>query len=228
VKQILSQKTLAFGIVILFSFGFRLNRGFKWDVDVDDPTVWLDVDQEIMNSTFDKTEFTDNATILEGVADADQVRAIMQAIIADYNGITTSFIRLALPDAPAAEDSDISTFDQSDRRIRIAFGTPPALGATGYASTTGEGRQMTGCTIILSDTVLASAKAFKHTLTHELGHCFDLDHTHSDRDSIMSYNAGKIHALGVDDKIALTYLYPTDDDYAKEVATLGLACARQK
>ncbi len=221
------QTVAILAIVILFGSGFRIQRGYKWDVVINDPTIWLDFDEEVLSHTFSDLTFADDSTILQNVAEADQSRTIINAIIDDYNAIATSFIRLGMTDNPQPEDSDISTADLPGRTIKVSFGTPPAIGAVGYASSNGSGSIMEDCQITLSKSALSSAEAFKRTLTHELGHCMDLDHTHSDRDSIMSYNVNGVHRLGVDEKIALTYLYPTDDDYAKEVATLGISCSRQ-
>lgn len=213
---------------LVFSFGFKIQQKYKWNISPDDPTVWLDVDPDVMAFSFSSIKFDDGSEILEDVADEDQARTILNAIINDYNSISTSYLRLALPDSPAAEDSDIASFDSNDRKIKIVFGTPAAFGAIGYASFSGSGSKMSGCTITLQRSAVGMAQIFKGTLTHELGHCMALDHNHADRDSIMSYSRPMaMHYLGADEKIAMTYLYPRDNAYAKEVATLGMSCNRQ-
>ncbi len=213
---------------VLCSFGFKIQQKFKWSISADDPTVWLDVDPEILAYTFGDVAFSDGSEILDGVAEADQVRTILGAIIADYNNVTTSYLRFALPDSPETEDSAIDTFGPDDRKIKISFGTPQAFGASGYASFNGSGSKMNSCSIVLLKAKMSKAQDFKSILTHELGHCLGLDHNHSDRDSIMSYDhPSGMHFLGLDDRMAVTYLYPVDDAYAKEVATLGMSCSQK-
>ncbi|SMF26081.1 M43 family zinc metalloprotease [Pseudobacteriovorax antillogorgiicola] len=225
VNQYVAQ-ALCLTVIMIFSSGFRIQQDLKWDINENDPTVWLDVDAAVLAFTFSNSDFDDGYDALTGVAAENQARVVIQEIINDYNNISTSYLRLALPDAPATEDSAVSTFDLPGRTIKIVFGSPSALGASGYATYSGSA-YIDECTVTLSETALSSAQEFKATLTHELGHCMTLDHTHADRDSIMSYNrTSGMHRLGVDEKIAMTYLYPTDDDYAEEVATLGLSCSR--
>lgn len=213
----------------ILSTGFKLQDDLKWDINENDPTVWLEVDSEVLEFNFSKTEFDDDHSVLAGVEEGQQVRAIIRDIINDYNSIQTSYLRLGLPDEPATEDSDVSTYSSPGRKITISFGSSSALGGNGFATFSGSGGTMEECSITLIKSALSEAQSFKATLTHELGHCMSLDHNHADRDSIMSYNrAGGLHRLGVDEKIALTFLYPTDDEYAEELATFGLSCNRQE
>lgn len=55
-----------------------------------------------------------------------------------------------------------------------------------------------------------------------------LGHTHNDRESVLSYNLATGQSwLGVDDKMALSYLYPQDPSLVKESPTGGFGCSTE-
>ncbi|MBQ49976.1 MAG: hypothetical protein CMP10_21530 [Zetaproteobacteria bacterium] len=219
-----------FIVFVLLSTGFRINTNATWDVAKSDPTVWLDVDGEITTETFADISFPDAETSLDNVASNAQILTVIRWIISDYNNIATSYLRLALPsETDPSLDSSIAAYNSGGRSIEVVFGSPSAAAASGYATTTRENSYITGCKIVLSRQLLKYAKSFKRTLTHEIGHCFGLMHTHADQQSIMSYSSESgLHTLGTDDLSGITFLYPKEKEYAAEVATLGMACARNE
>lgn len=216
--------------------GFRLSDGARWNINADDPTVWVKFDDEIIDTGFSSTTFRDGNDALEGISDAqEQMRTIIGLIVDDYNHVSTTYARVAIyptdrfPDWEQNElDSEFDEDTAKNRTIHVAFGSSAALGASGHAQTHTDGRRISSCEIVLNKSDAASAESFKRTLTHEMGHCFGMMHNHNDRNSIMSYSArAGLTSLGLDDKMALTYLYPREQKYAQETPTFGMACSRK-
>jgi hypothetical protein len=224
---------MVLGILVLS--GFRLSQEVQWDISENDPTVWLKVDSDIVENGFKTTKFKDGNDILEGVSDpSEQTRLIVGQIVDDYNSIATSYARVAIyptDDFPDLEQDGLdSPFDEDvakQRTIHVKYGSSAALGAAGAAKYQTDGDHITRCDIVLSKNSLVDASSFKRTLTHEIGHCFGIMHNHNDRNSIMSYSAKSgLNSLGIDDKMALTFLYPRDNKYNQETPTFGMSCQR--
>lgn len=211
------------------TMGFRtMGPGYAWEITTSDPWVWVDFQESSLDTTFGKTIFEDGSDPLADVDSDQRVATILALIAADYNSVKTSKVRLAMiprdnypalttPDAPEYT-SDLG----SNRTITIKVAASTGA-AAGYAQADSDGEAIRGCSIVLAAATFSSAESFKRTVTHEIGHCMGLNHNHVDHDAVMSYSAIR-HSLGVDDKMGLTHLYPSDPDYGDEMPTFGLAC----
>ena len=216
-------------LVLPFLTGFRVMQG-RWDVDRTQPTLWLKFDSGYLGKEFKEIEEFEEA--LEGVAPALRKLKIVQMVVDDYNSIPDSFIRIAIypddefdiPTDPL--DTPFSEDATKNRIIEIKDGaeTPVVAGAAALESDPLDASTIIRCEIIVNEIVSQDAKQLKGTLTHEIGHCLGLHHNHPDVDSIMSYNRFASYGLGVDDKMGITFLYPTDPSLAAETATYGASC----
>ncbi len=213
------------------TMGFRtMGPGYAWEISSNDPWVWVDFDEDELAKGFDKTDFVDGSDPLDGVDDDQAVSTILSLVAKDYNAIKTSKLRLAMiprdgypaltTDGAPEYTDDMGT----DRTIKISL-VGQAGAAAGYAQASMTDGAIRKCTIVLAASTFDSAESFKRTVTHEIGHCMGLNHNHVDHDAIMSYSSLR-SSLGVDDKMGLTHLYPTEAAYGEETPTLGLACQR--
>jgi len=204
-------------------FGFRaVPLANNWAVSKSDPTLWIKM---CSIPVFSRTDFPEGDPLAGTNPDFN---AVLQSVIDDYNAVGSSFVRLAVypadpnnPGAPAPGDSAFTTALGAVRTIDICFSHQTFTG--GFTVQKHEGNRVIGCSIKISDASSSNARAVARTLTHELGHCFGLAHPQETTHSVMSYFSDAIR-LQIDDKMGLTYLYPTSGS-AKENATLGLACA---
>jgi hypothetical protein len=142
---------------------------------------------------------------------------VLTSIRNDYNNVPTTFINLKDTDVDAGYNA------ATDRTINVCFAS--MFGASGLTNQLISNQNVSGCTVRLDPSLKSNASRFISVLTHELGHCMGLDHPQELTHAIMSYYAepGTIR-LQIDDKIGLTYLYPTDPSYGDEKPTLGLSC----
>lgn len=201
--------------------GFRL-LPFKnlWDINSSTATS-SKLFVEYPNPTLELENDLPSDDPLYGTATVT-VQQVMQSIFDDYNNIQGSFLTLV-----DTNDADFAAYGEN-RTIKLEDGA--ALGATsgGYAKPSYNGSNIDGCTIVLIPKVLESAKYFTAAMTHEMGHCFGLDHPMDTVHSVMSYYKGDdILRLQIDDKMGLVYLYPVDTSKVKEDPTLGLSCSRR-
>jgi hypothetical protein len=207
-----SKLKLSILILAVFTLGFRIFPGAaKWNISAVDPAIWIRICER---PEFDKNDLP------SGDALANQTltfNLVLQSIKDDYNNVSTSFTEL--------RDSAVdSGFDPSSSRI-IDVCFSGLFMASGFASRKVANSQVVGCDIKLSDRLKTSPRAFISTLTHELGHCMGLDHTQDLSYSIMSYFRDRdLIRLQIDDKMGLTFLYPSDPEYGHEASTLGLSC----
>jgi len=202
--------------------GFRAIPGANsWAVTRTDPTLWIKV---CSTPIFESAEFPEGDPLYGANAD---FAAVLQAVINDYNTIGSSYLRLAVypadpnnPGAPAAGDSTFTLASANVRTINVCFAQQTFTGGTARHVYTGSA--LTGCNIEISNSSIKKAKDITRKLTHEIGHCLGLAHPQELSQSVMSYFS-EAYRLQMDDKIGMTYLYPTSETL-KEKATLGLAC----
>lgn len=206
--------------------GFRnFPGGNSWHISKSDSTLWV---RSCRKPTFLSAEFPAGDPLYGlGIPTYD---AALQTILDDINGIPGAFLRLALypddpanPPAPQPGDSTFTAATAAQRTIDICF--------TDQVITSGHARphwdatgQITSCEIRLDKNSSEKAHHFVKVLTHELGHCFGLDHPQETEAAIMSY-FGDVTRLQIDDKMGLTYLYPLNDSYKHEAMTFGLSCS---
>jgi hypothetical protein len=214
-------------IVALLVVSFRL-APYRWDISAGDPTIWIKLCPE--NAATVEENDIPSGDVLAGVANLNFTQ-VLQTVIDDYNNVSTSYLRLAtypsdpnFPGAPLPGDSTFTTAKAATRTIEICFGSTDASAGLsgGYAQPILEGRQITACTIKAKPEHAQKASFLTHLLVHELGHCFGLMHAQEGTHAVMSYFGDKKIRLQSDDASGITYAYPGDSNYAKEVPTFGL------
>jgi len=151
------------------------------------------------------------------------LQQIMNSIFDDYNNVQGSFLTLV-----DVNDPDYAA-ESTNRRITIEDGNAIGLSSGGYAKQSWNGTNIDGCQIVLKTEMFETAKKFAFAVTHELGHCFGLNHPMDTVNSVMSYysNRDTVIRLQIDDKMGIVYLYPTDKSKSKEESTFGFSCARR-
>jgi hypothetical protein len=209
-------KAFAAFIGLVMLLGFRVYPSpAKWNVTPNDPKLWL--------------RFCERPTITANDLPPDDplygqavtFETLTQSVIDDFNSLSTTYVRLA----DQATDPSFGSADSTARVIEICFRDDS--GPTGLAMPRSIGMQMVTCEIALNIRAVGSAKNYVHVLTHELGHCLGLDHPQDTAFAIMSY-FNSDSRLQDDDKMGLTYLYPSDPSFAIENSTFGLSCEHTK
>lgn len=151
------------------------------------------------------------------------VDQLMTSIFSDINGVNAAFVTLV-----NTSDPDYSPSAGLNRTITIRFSGADGVSA-GEAKATIKSGKIVSCDITGEPNMLDSAKDFVRTMTHELGHCLGLDHPQETVNAIMSYfhDRDENTRLMIDDKMGITFLYPTDRGAAKESPTFGMSCERK-
>jgi len=144
----------------------------------------------------------------------------MDSIFTDYNNIAAAYVTLV-----DSSDTDYNATNAERRTIYVYNrGTNGVQGGQADYITDKDG--IVRCEISLNDDMYDDAKTYIGVTTHELGHCLGLDHPQEITKSIMSYFAdSSIYRLQADDKMGITFLYPSDPSKGREDATFGLACS---
>jgi len=208
--------------------GFRIYSNDRWAISPEDPTVWIkfcNEDFRFIDVFFPKGDplYPNNGSY----------QMVLQSILDDYNNIPTSWIRLARypsdttsPEAPGPGDSAFTLERAHQRTIDVCFyDGSKEDNVAGSSELKTEGGQITGCKITMSSDHQKNSLMFIRTLTHELGHCFGLDHSQETVHSLMSYfSAALIIRLQPDDQMGMTYLYPREGAEGDEIPTFGLSC----
>ncbi len=215
---------------VAMTLGFRTLGDAHWGITREDPTVWIKPCDAIAGTVFTASSEDPPSDPVSSLSDRG-IRSVLQTIADDFNGVTTSFMRMALypvdennPPAPLPGDSPFTKEAAANRTITICAGSQPGAGVAGHARPVVSGKTITSCSVSLGEIQSDCASCFVGILTHELGHCFYLAHPQEGTHAIMSYYRQFGRRLMHDDKIGLTFLYPSDPD-AHERVTGGLSCA---
>lgn len=215
-------------------FGFRTEGEVRWDISVAEPIIWLEVDAKL----FAADGFGNQVDKLNGeLGSLKDIPAELQRIeiwkmlLKDFDSIETSFMRLRLKPGQIPEIDALytDTYDETYAKTHtIKLVVAPSIGlGSGQAAPNISGSRISSCEIIMRQKTLEEPLFLKHVLTHEMLHCFGIKHQQEDTDSLMSYSNFS-QSLGLEDRMALTHLYPLDESYAKETPTFGLACTPSK
>ncbi|MCK5884006.1 MAG: matrixin family metalloprotease [Bacteriovoracaceae bacterium] len=216
-----------FIFIMLLSFlalGFRLGWKNTMSSSKSSPKIYIEICDSIKTETFGENS-VGSSDELHNNTGLDTVDLIY-SIAKDYNSIGGSYLDVVVK-GDTDEDGDIDGTDDSshgaiaeDKIIEFCTGGTGGLLAGGVAETKEDG----GCTIKIGDATFDDVKSFLRIVTHEIGHCLGLDHSHAMNDlSIMSYFASEeIYRLQMDDKLGILHLYPSEK--LKESSTFGLSC----
>lgn len=224
-------------LIIIFVFvssGFALLSSNTWQIDKNDPTIWIKACDDMKNHTWTSNNIpnSDDALISNSAPTFTQV---LQSVSDDYNNIQNSYIRIAKypddPNNPGTPNSGDSTFTIAKGNIRtvdVCFTDPSGPVSGGDASHKTESNHIVGCKIRIKSDYKTNLKSFIATFTHELGHCLGLDHPMDTTNAIMSYfrPANNIRLM-IDDKMGMIYLYPNDSNASNEQNSFGLSCSKK-
>ncbi len=222
-----SLRILTWMCMLSFSFGFRVTNK-RWDISPSDPTLWIKVCPGSV-TTINENDIG-GGDVLAGVAGLT-FRQVLQSVVDDYNNVSTSYVRLAIyptdpnnPGTPVAGDSTFTIEKAGKRTIEICFEEMDVSKGLsgGFATLESEGKHYISCKIEVRPSHLEKAAFLTHIIAHEVGHCLSLMHPQEASNSVMSYFGNKKLRLQYDDYAGLTFAYPENEDYAKEVSTFGL------
>lgn len=221
-------------IILLLTVGFRWMAGKSWDVSIEQPTIWIELDEELFASDGFGDKLEDLQETLSSLRNTpeDQHRAeIWRIILADFASVETSFLRLRLkPGQIESIDATLTeAYDETyanDHTIKVVVGQSIGAGG-GSASLETEGNTIVGCKITISPKAMGDPNFLTHILAHEIMHCIGFEHQQDDSDSIMSYSSKRTD-LSLEERMAITMLYPLKSEYARESPTMGLACTPAK
>ena len=207
---------LSFLLLLVFCLGFRVySPKVKWNIENSsgNNTIWLRFCRHpsLTNNDVGSTDPLYGSSIT--------FDSVIDSILNDYTSVSTSFIQLKDGD----RDANFASSNTTNRIIDVCFEDMTIK--DGYATPKIENNQIIGCDFKVNTEALGSAKRFLRVATHELGHCFGLDHSQDTTHSVMSYFANGLYRLQDDDKMALTYLYPEAGYDENETATYGTSCA---
>lgn len=218
-------------ILMALTVGFRWSGNSYWDISVEEPILWIELDEALyaddgFGSKVDDLKGT--LAFLKDVPPEEQRIEIWRHILADFASVETSFLRLRLkpgqiPSIDAEHDDVYDPASSEKRTIKITVGASRGA-ASGYASLVRDGMELTGCNVVMAPRTLAEPQFYTHVLMHEVLHCIGLDHQQDDSDSLLSYSNNDAQ-LSLEERMALTFLYPLDPGYAKESPTFGMACS---
>lgn len=227
-------RIICFALFAVLSVGFRTVNDRRWKVSLEEPTIWLDLDPKLyaddgFGDIVDKMK--GELEVLKSLPLEQQRPEIWRLILADFDTVKTSFLRLrlkpgAIPDIDAKNTDPYDDLYSQTHTIKLVVGTSRGA-ASGFSSLQFDGSTIAGCEIVIAPRTLADPLFFKHVLTHEIMHCLGLNHQQEDTDSLMSYSNNSA-SISLEERMALTHLYPSDPAYANEKATFGMACTPEK
>jgi hypothetical protein len=218
-----SGKILAILILSSLLVGFRFfPGGNNWDLDRTSPAtskLFVVYDNPTRTLENDLPE----GDPLHGTPTITVAQA-MTSILNDYNNVGASFLILT-----DQNDSDFAARSEGRTITIVEANTDnPVSGADASPAKNPSTGRIVSCRVRVSPKLFEKASLFVWATAHEMGHCLGLDHPQDITRSIMSYFQPERYArLQADDKMGITYLYPQNPENAREIATLGLSCARQ-
>lgn len=210
----LARKIVCLVLLATFMTGFRtFSPETRWDITRAQPKIFVHFCEMPSITTNDLPE----GDPLFG--QALTFTTVMTSVYADITSIPGSYVSLN----DAATDPEWAT--STNRTIEVCFKSQTGGGGVAKLKM-GSGGKLSGCEIELHPGLTSSAKGFVRTLTHEIGHCLGLDHSHDNDRSLMSYfMSDNIVRLQMDDKMGLIQQFPLDPAYGQESPNFGASCA---
>jgi len=226
-------KTLKILTLLTLMVGFQRDQAAIWDIDKDDPSLWVKFCSDIYDQEF-KSGDVPSGDELKGKS--LEVADVITSILDDFNNLPHSYLKIDLypedKDSPPTAEANHSQFTKNkskNRTIDICIQSTKNPLEGGHAQTIVENGKRIKCKIVLASSAKDKYVSFVRTITHEIGHCVGLAHNHNVSTSVMSYFASEdIIRLGADDRAGITSFYPKKAQDHKEQPNFGLSCTYRK
>lgn len=201
-------------VVHFFASGFVLITPFEPRISLNDEGVvqfkWDGTAPEIK----EKDDYRDG--ILDGLDDKEAFRIILSEAARRWESVPGAKLKIeVLEDAVERTDNDLvhSVVVRHDPNLSAAAFALPRTGGQ-VEGTEKNNKLIVDCDISIGES-FESARMLAETVTHEIGHCLGLGHSHTNYKSIMGYSRNSGFELGADDMAGIVYLYPNDETQNK-------------
>ncbi len=209
-------------LMVGLSFGFRpIAKKNPWGLTENDPFLYIKLCPAADAHSFDTINIPEDDPF--GASQMTTVRELTQTVIQDYEQISSSYLKfeiIPLEGEALPENATYTPERAADRTIEICL----YRHNVGAGTLAWKGDRSHACLVEIGGNHTEDTKFFTQILTHELGHCLGLNHAHDTEESVISYFARLgIYRLMMDDRMAITYLYPAKGS-SKFHQSLGLSC----
>lgn len=218
-------------LIMILIEGFRWEAGKRWNISPNQPTLWLVLDEKLYaeDGFGEKVKsLTGKMESLKDIPPAEQRIEVWRMILDEFASVETTFLKMRLkpgqiPAIDALNAEPYNEVEAEERTVTVEIGSSKGA-SSGYAQTNVSGNTIRGCKVVLAPRTLEDPQFYQHVLLHEILHCLEIKHQQDDSNSLMSYSNNS-PGFSLEERMAITYLYPIDQNAAKESATFGLACS---